>query len=1015
MKLNIKQWSLKTRITLFTLAIFVAGIWSLSFYASHMLRVDIEGLLGEQQRSSAAFVAKEINDELEERFQYLQATANSISPAMLRNAAELQTFLEQKKILQIMFNAGAFITRTDGTAIASIPLAAERIGVSYMDRDHIAAALKQGKSMVGLPVIGKKMGVPVVAMGVPIHDANGKVIGSLTGATNLGKSNFLDKITVGHYGKSGGFVLLVPSHRLIVTATDKSRVMQVLPAPGVVPAVDRFLDGDLGSIVYVNPLGVEVLGSSRAIPAADWLLGITLPTTEAFAPIYEMQRHVLLATLLLTLLAAGLTWWMLRQQLSPILDAVKSLRSRSDNSKPPLPLPITSQDEIGTLLGSFNHLLEDLTQREAALKDSDEHSRHIINASPIPLALNDELGNITFINHAFTQTLGYTLSEIPTLERWWPRAYPDPQYRKWVADSWQKNLDDAKRTNQPFAPLEMNICCKNGSTRTFLVSAAAFEGSFAKTHLVILYDITERKQIEQALLDSSKRLNDAQSMAHIGNWTANMASGELTWSDEIYRIFGHEPRSFKPSVEAFKATIHPDDIQLVQDSEKQAQLTGQHNVVHRIVRPDGSIRYVHELAQAETDADGKLLYLSGTVQDITERKMAELAQNKALKEAERANKAKSEFLSSMSHELRTPMNAILGFAQIMDYDTKLPEEYRHSVNEILSAGFHLLDLINEVLDLSQIESGQYNLTLQSVVVCEVVEESLHLLGVMAEKRNIQISHVGLKGATVHADRTRLKQVLINLVSNAIKYNRVGGSVHIKIIPQGRKHLRVVVNDTGPGIPAARLPELFLPFNRLGAENSNILGTGIGLTITRRIVEAMGGSVGVESEAGVGSTFWIELPLEFLPPQTQEQTVLTAAAATPAPSTEAAQYTVLYIEDNPSNLRLVAQLLIQRKHIRLITAHTPELGIELATVHQPDLILLDINMPNMDGYQVLKVFKEDAQLKNIPVIAITANAMTRDIERGKAAGFNDYLTKPLDVPHFYGVIDRMLNDAQTGKQ
>jgi CheY-like chemotaxis protein/nitrogen-specific signal transduction histidine kinase len=394
------------------------------------------------------------------------------------------------------------------------------------------------------------------------------------------------------------------------------------------------------------------------------------------------------------------------------------------------------------------------------------------------------------------------------------------------------------------------------------------------------------------------------------------------------------------------------------------------------------------------------------VQDITILKLIELDLIEARDQAENASKAKSDFLSSMSHELRTPMNAILGFAQILDFDTSLSEEHRLSVKEILAAGFHLLDLIKELLDLSQIESGQLNLSLESVDVCSVVDESLKLINVLADKRKIKMTHSGLEGVTIKADRIRFKQALLNLLSNAIKYNREGGNIYIEVRPHGPDRLRIMVKDTGVGIPAMRLDEVFQAFNRIGAENGNVMGTGIGLTITRRLIEMMNGSVGCESEEGVGSIFWIELPVEFMPLSAHEVSP-RLPSSTEHSQLNAIKYTVLYIEDNPSNLRLVSQLFIQRKHIHFITAHTPELGIDLARAHLPDLILLDINMPGMDGFQVMDVFKLEKSLQDIPVIAVTAAAMQSEIERGLEAGFNEYLTKPLDIANFFSILDRYL--------
>ncbi len=409
-------------------------------------------------------------------------------------------------------------------------------------------------------------------------------------------------------------------------------------------------------------------------------------------------------------------------------------------------------------------------------------------------------------------------------------------------------------------------------------------------------------------------------------------------------------------------------------------------------------------------AEEELLNAKNNLEARVEERTHELSIAK--REAEVANLAKSEFLSSMSHELRTPMNAILGFSQLMTIDDSLTSEQKNNAQVIFKAGNHLLKLINEVLDLSRIESGHIDMSLESVEVCTIVEECLALVTTLADKRDIQISHTCLKGAMVRADRTRLKQALINLLSNAIKYNRMGGSVTLEVKLEAKQRLRILVTDTGPGIANDRQAELFQPFNRLDAENSGIEGTGIGLTLTRRIVEMMSGSVDMESQVGAGSTFWIELPLESLAEADHDEHVaddITVVRNTVGSGSEnnAARHRVLYIDDNPANLELVGQILRRRTHINLLTAHTPALGIELAKTQQPELILLDINMPGMDGYQVLEVLKADSMLKNIPVIAVTAYAMLSDIERGKAAGFSGYITKPLDVANIRMQIDKQL--------
>lgn len=523
-------------------------------------------------------------------------------------------------------------------------------------------------------------------------------------------------------------------------------------------------------------------------------------------------------------------------------------------------------------------------------------------------------------------------------------------------------------------------------------------------------DVTERIKSESRLRDSEERLNFAVEGAGDGIWDWNILTGEMPLSGHYEAMLGFNKGELEPTVDAWVKSVHPEDLPRVQ-SNLQEYLEGKSSIYHielRLLCKDGSYKWILcRGTLVQRDHDGKPLRMIGIHSDITERKLTEQALIETRDEADRANKAKSEFLSSMSHELRTPMNAILGFGQLLQLDDSLSDVNNDNVHEILRAGAHLLELINEVLDLSKIESGEIDLSLEPVEVSPVIDKCLNLVATLADKRRIRISHAGLKNIVVRADRTRLMQVLLNLLSNAIKYNREGGTVKLEAQAEGTDRLRILVTDTGNGIPAAKLGKLFQPFNRLDAENSGIEGTGIGLTITRRIVELMGGSVNVKSEVGVGSTFWIELPIESVPGLAREQNRAITITTT-APETPAAQQTVLYIEDNPSNLKLVVQLLGHRKHIDLFTAHTPELGIELAMTHQPELIMLDINMPGMNGYQVLEILKAEENLNGVPVVAVTANAMPRDIERGLAAGFSCYLTKPLDVTQFYEVVDKYLN-------
>jgi len=381
--------------------------------------------------------------------------------------------------------------------------------------------------------------------------------------------------------------------------------------------------------------------------------------------------------------------------------------------------------------------------------------------------------------------------------------------------------------------------------------------------------------------------------------------------------------------------------------------------------------------------------------------------------AERANLAKSDFLSSMSHELRTPLSAILGFAQVMESDSPPPTpSQKRSINQILKAGWYLLDLINEILDLAAIESGKLSLSLEPVSLAEVMYECRTMIEPQAQTRGISMVFTPFETPYfVSADQTRLKQSLINLLSNAIKYNTVNGTVVVYCIASTPGHIRICVEDTGAGLTPEQLAQLFQPFNRLGKEASTEEGTGIGLVVTKRLVELMGGVIGVESTVGKGSVFWIELNLT-----TEPYTAIGAAKPLAIDEVQfpadAQLHTLLYVEDNPANLMLVEDLIARRPNIRLLSARDGNRGVEIARASRPDVILMDINLPGISGIHALKILAEDPATAHIPVVALSANAMPRDIEKGLEAGFFRYLTKPIKVTEFMETLDVALKFAKT---
>ena len=398
--------------------------------------------------------------------------------------------------------------------------------------------------------------------------------------------------------------------------------------------------------------------------------------------------------------------------------------------------------------------------------------------------------------------------------------------------------------------------------------------------------------------------------------------------------------------------------------------------------------------------------------DNSVRKRVELELTRAMEAAEKANRAKTDFLSGMSHELRTPLNAILGFAQVMEAGAPLPTpSQKRSIDQILKAGWYLLELINEILDLALIESGKLTLSREPVSLVEIMLECRAMIEPQAKKRGIVMSFPQFDFPyVVSADRTRLKQVLINLLFNAVKYNRPNGTVAIECTIRPLNVIRVSIRDTGLGLAPEQLGQLFQPFNRLGQEAGVQEGTGIGLVVSKRLIDLMGGSIGADSEVDVGSVFWIELGLTTAPLLMTREAELAALSA-PQALDGAPRDLVLHVEDNPANLELVEQIIAQRSDLKLLSAADGNLGVEFARTHQPRVIVMDINLPGISGIEAMRILRADPSTAHIPIIALSANAMPRDIKRGLEAGFFNYLTKPLKIGEFLHGLDAALAFAR----
>jgi PAS domain S-box-containing protein len=574
---------------------------------------------------------------------------------------------------------------------------------------------------------------------------------------------------------------------------------------------------------------------------------------------------------------------------------------------------------------------------------------------------------------------------------------------------------------------ELTYIRKDGSRFPAIVSVTALRDAQDKVigYLLIGTDNTARKQVEaeQALLD--QRLRDQQFYTRSlieSNIDALMTTDPRGIISDVNQqmealtgctrdeLIGAPFKNYFTDPERAEAAI----TRVL----REGKVTNYELTAHA---RDGKETVVSYNATTFHDRDRKLQGVFAAARDVTDRKQFEhrLQENNVELEnaraaAEKANLAKSEFLSSMSHELRTPLNAVLGFAQLMASETPPPSSAQKlSIDQILQAGWYLLRLINEILDLAMIESGKVSMSQESMSLTEVLQDCHAMIEPQAQKRGIQMTFPRFDSRFyVHADRTRVKQVMINLLSNAIKYNRDGGAVIVQCVMRSENRVRVSVKDTGAGLAPEQVAQLFQPFNRLGQETSTEEGTGIGLVVTKQLVELMGGVIGVESSVGAGSVFWVELDAASAPELALGSIGEIGADERDHVATHAlpSQRTLLYVEDNPANLTLVEQLIARRSDLKLLTAIDGHLGIQLARAYQPDVILMDINLPGISGFGALEILRKDPATAHIPVMALSANAVPRDIEKGLEAGFFRYLTKPIKVREFMDALDVALQYA-----
>jgi PAS domain S-box-containing protein len=1037
---SIFQWrSLKTKVTILTLAIFLIGIWSLALYASRMLRGDMQRVLSEQQFSTVSLMAMQINQELDLRLRSIEDIAARISPAMLGNVESLQVFLDNRSVLHAMFSGGLYVTRSDGTAIADYPISTGRIGMNVSDRTWMIEALK-GRSTIGRPSIGPKLQVPVFSMAAPIRDKAGIVIGVLVGVVDLSKPNFLDKITDSRYGKTGGYVLIAPQHKLIVTGTDKSRIMQPLTPPGINPLLDRYVQGFEGSGIIVDSRGLEVLSSAKQVPVAGWVIVARIPTEEAFAPIRAMRGRVMLATIFLTLLAGVLIWWVLKRQLEPVFTTIKTLATRSDTSQP---LPIARHDEIGELIGGFNRLLETLGQRERA-------SGRLTNE----LAILADVGRLTGSTLEIDEVYERVVAEIGKLlpfDRLVINLYDEEQRMLDVAYVSGLDLPD-RRVGDSF-PVRDTIMEEVIRTRkgvivrsedpqglvdqfpSLLVSVQSGMRSVMLVPLIsrdsVIGNLLIRSDQSDAYMEQDLLLVEKIGMQISGAIANAQMFNELSKTEKALREQLHLSQQLLDAVPvpifykndkglylgcnvAFQEfvgltqekvigrsvhEIFPRDLADIYDEADRNLFRQSGTQVYEtsFLHADGSRHDIIFNKAIYVGIDGRDAGLVGAIMDITELRHADQERRRLAERLQRSEKmeALGQLAGGVAHDLNNVLGILSGYSELLLDEIPEGSRSRDHVEKILQSTEKGAAIIQDLLTLAR----------RGVVVSDVIDLNGIVSGFLKspvfEKMKDYYPRVtfkiecdknlpNIKGSPVHLEKT-----LMNLVSNAAESISGEGVVTLRTesryldrpvrgydeIKEG-DYAVLTVSDTGMGIPEENREKIFEPFYTKKSMGRS--GTGLGLAIVWGTVKDHNGYINVQTKIGEGTTFTLYFPVTWEEMTVQQQKV-------PKERYRGKGESVLVVDDIAEQ-RDVASRLLTRLGYMVHAVSSGEEAVEYLKGNKVDILVLDMIMaPGIDGLETYRrVLEISPQQK---AILVSGFSQTERVNEAQKLGAGAYVKKP----------------------
>lgn len=949
--------------------IFLVSLWSLSYYVSHMLRADLERVLSDQQFATVAMVAAHVEEEFDSRFKALENLARLSSQGVFNQSATTQALLDNRPVLQSLFNGEVIACSLNGGTITDSNSVAQQRCRAYISKSKIAKALENGEPAVGQLFLDRAKNDAFFWIAIPVLDAQEKAIAALAGMINLSTPNFLDSITASHYGMTGGYLIIARENRLVISATDKSRFMESLPAPTANPSIERFLQGFEGSIVMRNPHEIEVLASNKTVPVAGWNITATLPTEEAFAPIRHLLQRMQLATIIMTVMAGLLAWWVLRRQLAPLISTANILRRVTSMKQQRQTLPITRQDEIGQLITAFNHLLESLEEQEKALKKSEIFGRAILDSVPAEIAVLDSSGTILMANRPwleFSQKFD-PLPDNPLLHSNIGENYLDISESSLGAAV----SEDTKRVVQGIhSVLDGSVssytleyrCELPAQTRWFsmIVTPLLLDGRGA---VVSYTDITERRLIEEQekfYADLMRTISDAvittDADLTISNWNK---AAEITYGWTAQEAIGQH-------LNALLKTEISDDLERLAREYLLANKVWSGEVCQH--RKDGQSIWVLSTVSILEDTSGHLIGGVTVNHDITRRKQTEIALRAASAEAEKANRAKSRFLAAASHDLRQPLAALALYVDLLK--PKVPADSSQIMAHIGYCVDSLSELLTDLLDISKLDAGVITALPSEFAIDDLLSALVSVYAVESERKGLRL-RLRNSGKLVRADRMLLHRIIGNLIINAIRYTEKGG-----VLIACRRHngkLWVEVWDSGIGIPADQNEMIFEEFRQLGDAARN-RGSGLGLSIVKRMTALMGLQIRMRSQLGRGSMFAVELP--------DGPKVAPEAPRPPAALPQSILIGV--VEDNMQVLQALALALDAAGH-QVVAAPSGNQLLERLGARSPQLIISDYRLA--DGATGVEVVRAVRSIfgTTLPAILITGDTDPELIRKMRQQG------------------------------